>query len=219
MEARLCECVHVCVFPRVLTLSYMCRCLRATDGRTDGRRVCEDKEKPTQESGGSLHSRLCRAPGAALFIKTANLTTRVSVCVCVRLSMCVCVCVHKSMFSSELFVFVWAHLHDCGSAWVHACALKLINTHNWRLPVIWRWGQRKLFCGTLIILVRTPGYKYCQRYALHPAFLSALHPSPKWETGVLQENKSKISMQWVVFRFFTTSLARVCSGVRFSVNA
>ena len=37
MEARLCECVRVCVFPRVLTLSYMCQCLRATDSRTVGR--------------------------------------------------------------------------------------------------------------------------------------------------------------------------------------
>ncbi len=59
--------------------------------------VCEYKEKPTPESGGSLHSRLCRAPGAALFIKTANPHY---ICVCVR------VCVHKSMFSCELFVFV-----------------------------------------------------------------------------------------------------------------
>ena len=46
--------------------------------------------------------------------------------------------------------------------------LKLINTHNWRHPVILRWGLRKLFCGTLIILGRTPGYKYCQRCSLTP---------------------------------------------------
>lgn len=109
------------------------------------------------------------------------------------------------MWAVCLCASTFQRAHQCASEWVHVCALKLINKHNWRLPVIWRWGQRKLFCGTLIILVRTLGYKYCQRYTLYPAFLSvppSLHPSPKWKTRVLQENKNKISMQGVVFRFF-----------------
>lgn len=53
--------------------------------------------------------------------------------------------------------------------------LKLINTHNWRHPVILWPGLRKLFCGTLIIWVRTPGYKYCQHRSL---------PNSKWKSGV-----------------------------------
>lgn len=204
-------CFHVCL--------HLVTCVGAWERQTDGRTESLWGQRKTNSRKWRKFTQPTLQSSRSCSIYKDSKPHYARECVCVRLSMCVCVCVHKSMFSCELFVFVWAHLHDCGSAWVHACALKLINTHNWRLPVIWRWGQRKLFCGTLIILVRTPGYKYCQRYALHPAFLSALHPSPKWETGVLQENKSKISMQWVVFRFFTTSLARVCSGVRFSVNA
>lgn len=57
--------------------------------------------------------------------------------------------------------------------------LKLINMHNWRHPVILWPGLRKLFCGTLIILVRTPSYKYCQHCSL---------PSTKWKSGVWGNN-------------------------------
>lgn len=57
--------------------------------------------------------------------------------------------------------------------------LKLINMHNWRHPVILWPGLRKLFCGTLIILVRTPSYKYCQHCSL---------PSTKWKSGVWENN-------------------------------
>lgn len=72
--------------------------------------------------------------------------------------------------------------HCCRSMTIYKTSnpwLKLINMHNWRHPVILWPGLRKLFCGTLIILVRTPSYKYCQHCSL---------PSTKWKSGVWQNN-------------------------------
>lgn len=75
--------------------------------------------------------------------------------------------------------------------------LKLINMHNWRHPVILWPGLRKLFCGTLIILVRTPSYKYCQHCSL---------PSTKWKSGVWENNCKGWGYRWT---FFTS--ARLCT--------
>lgn len=77
--------------------------------------------------------------------------------------------------------------------------LKLINMHNWRHPVILWPGLRKLFCGTLIILVRTPSYKYCQH-----CYCSL--PSTKWKSGVWENN----SEGWGYSRTFFTISARLC---------
>lgn len=111
------------VFPRA-PVACVHLCVPENDGqregeKDDGEGVGEYKEKPTPESGGSLHSRLCRAPGAALFIKAANLHY-----VCVRVQG------HKSMFSCQLFVCVCAHFQhfpQSVSAQTHVCSLKLIK--------------------------------------------------------------------------------------------
>lgn len=79
--------------------------------------------------------------------------------------------------------------------------LKLINMHNWRHPVILWPGLRKLFCGTLIILVRTPSYKYCQHCSL---------PSTKWKSGVWGKQLRGVGVQPDGL-FFSTS-ARLCTS-------
>lgn len=181
------------VFPRTLPLGCMCPPRHAwewpperhTKERENERALVSTKKKQLQKAEEVYTGDFAELQ-ELLYLERQQ-TFTMSVCVCAR------VCTQEP-------------LYPCASvsAKVHVFALKLINVHNWRLPVIWWWGQRKLFCGTLIILVRTLRYKYCQRYTLHPAFLSSLHSSRKWKTCVLQENK--ISMHGVVFRFFTTSL-------------
>lgn len=84
MEARLWEhvCVRVCFHMTLFSVA----CVHLHVHRKKSWRVCEYREKTTPKSGGSLHSRLCRAPGAALFIRTANLHF---VCVYMRVFSCV----------------------------------------------------------------------------------------------------------------------------------